>query len=348
MTDLPLHAVSETATTITLGHDPVPDAIGFRISPVVKAGVVQEGKWAHSWDGAATQHKFSPGHEPYRVQALMLGVEGVYLPSVVTPPPPPSPPTSLHRHRLTVQPGGTDPDSGAGNNYCFCWGKFRSATTRYVNDGHPRTIAWGSGELYSARNLVVLWRLLPELGTSPGRMLNFHTHPNYGGWTPDNSTGVSPIALDWFGSSVYDGVSGLLLSAQSEGARIGWGYRYHWQLLTVAELAALASSGVAADIRLDITIGAGTAGRVVGYVNGTQKFDTGGIQTQWPSQTAYSLWEGIYNSNGVPTTQRMVLTSAQVGRTLVEAQADVPTEAAVIGSVLKSNGQPGWTHTVLG
>jgi len=103
MTDLPLHAVSETARTITLGHDPVPDAIGFRLSPVVKAGVVQEGKWAHSWDGAATQHKFSPGHEPYRVQALMLGVEGVYPHSVVGDHP--SPPTLISPVTLTPRQG---------------------------------------------------------------------------------------------------------------------------------------------------------------------------------------------------------------------------------------------------
>jgi hypothetical protein len=87
MTNLPLSPVSETPTKLVLGHDPVPGAIGFRTSPVVKNGQVQPGKWAHTWDGAATQHAFAPGHEPYRVQAIMPGPEGVY-PAAAPPPPP--------------------------------------------------------------------------------------------------------------------------------------------------------------------------------------------------------------------------------------------------------------------
>lgn len=61
-------------------HDPVPGAIGFRIQPVVKGGVVQPGKWAHTWDGTATRHRFAAGFPPYRVQSLMLGPEGMYPP----------------------------------------------------------------------------------------------------------------------------------------------------------------------------------------------------------------------------------------------------------------------------
>lgn len=83
-----LRKLSETATKITLEHDPVPGAAGFRISPVVKAGVVQEGKWAHTFDGDRTQHTFAAGFPPYRVEALSVLDAGVYTGD--EPPPPPA------------------------------------------------------------------------------------------------------------------------------------------------------------------------------------------------------------------------------------------------------------------
>lgn len=73
-----LRKVSETATRLVLEHDPVPGAVGFRTAPVVKGGVVQPGKWAHTWDGEATRHTFAPGFPPYTVEALMPGDRGIW------------------------------------------------------------------------------------------------------------------------------------------------------------------------------------------------------------------------------------------------------------------------------
>jgi hypothetical protein len=79
---LDLRLISETATTITVGHDPV-DCDGFRLRPVVKNGVVQEGKWAHTWDGTRTEHKFAAGHPPYIVEAFTVSDRGVYWPRLL-------------------------------------------------------------------------------------------------------------------------------------------------------------------------------------------------------------------------------------------------------------------------
>ena len=262
----------------------------------------------------------------------------------------------LHTHRLQVNPGGTDPDSGAGNNYCFSYAKFASATALNFNTGHPRTIAWAAGHLYTGRKLFVLWSWKPVQGRLPGRVLNFHTHPNFGGWEPDNSTGVSPIALDWFGDQVFgDGASGLVLWAQSEGARLGYGSaRYHWTVFTIAEMDAALAAGTWLDIVLEIDIGTYPNGRVQCWAGGsnTPKFDTGQISTQWPSQTAYSLWESIYNSTGLSVVHIADYVPARIGRTLAEALADgVDTpisEVTVIGSVLKTNpAVSNYTHSVI-
>jgi hypothetical protein len=79
---LNLRLISETATTVTLGHDPV-DCDGFRLQPIVKNGVRQEGKWAHTWDGTRTEHKFAAGHPPYIVEALTVSGRGVYEPRLL-------------------------------------------------------------------------------------------------------------------------------------------------------------------------------------------------------------------------------------------------------------------------
>ncbi len=72
---LDLYVVSETPQTLTLGHAPVPGAIGFRLQPFVVQGQIQPGKWSHTWNGAATTHRFAPGfpRDQYRVEALMPG-----------------------------------------------------------------------------------------------------------------------------------------------------------------------------------------------------------------------------------------------------------------------------------
>lgn len=101
-----LRVVSDDGKTIVLEHDAVPGAAGFRVAPMVKDGAVLPGKWAHTWDGSATRHKFASGFPPYTVEALMAGDKGVY--PVEQPPPPPPGEVAPERARtITGQSGLT-------------------------------------------------------------------------------------------------------------------------------------------------------------------------------------------------------------------------------------------------
>ena len=263
---------------------------------------------------------------------------------------------ALHTHRFQVEPGGTDPNSGAGNNYCFAWGGFNSQTTLQAGN-NDRTIAWSSGNLYTGLKIFALWSWKPVQGRAPGRVLNFHNHPNFGGWEPDNSNGVSAIALDWLADRVWDnGVNGLVLSLQAESTRIDQ-YSKKWQVYSVAEMDAAIAAGTWLDIVLEIDIGIHPNGRVQCWAGGadTPKFDTGPVSTRWPSQTGFALYDGgMYNSSGLTAygTHIMESVPARIGRTLAEALQDGVnwpiTETHVWGSMLKTNPTvPNYTHTVI-
>lgn len=66
---------------IVLGHDPVPDATGFRLSHSLTT------RRPHTWDGSRVEHKFPKGAEWYRVEALGVLAQGVY-PAPDEPEPP--------------------------------------------------------------------------------------------------------------------------------------------------------------------------------------------------------------------------------------------------------------------
>lgn len=68
-----LHVVSETDTTVTLGWEPVADAVGYRFQSSAQAP-----RWSHTWDPARRTVKFAKGQEPYRVEALGLLDAGVW------------------------------------------------------------------------------------------------------------------------------------------------------------------------------------------------------------------------------------------------------------------------------
>lgn len=81
MADLTLRKVAETATTITVGWDTVPGAVGFRFTG---GGII-----SHTWDGTRTTVKFAKTSVPFTVEALVAGVKGTW--PQATPPPPPPP-----------------------------------------------------------------------------------------------------------------------------------------------------------------------------------------------------------------------------------------------------------------
>lgn len=67
-----LRLVSETSTTITLGWDPVPGAIGYRFSSEKHA------RLAHTWDPARASVRFAKGSSWYKVEALEVKDTGTY------------------------------------------------------------------------------------------------------------------------------------------------------------------------------------------------------------------------------------------------------------------------------
>ena len=74
-----LTKVAETSSTITLGWDAVPDAIGYRFTAERLA------KPSHTWNPEVDTVKFSKGSSWYKVEALSAQETGEY--------PPPLPPT---------------------------------------------------------------------------------------------------------------------------------------------------------------------------------------------------------------------------------------------------------------
>lgn len=251
--------------------------------------------------------------------------------------------TDLHTHRLEVDPNSTDPNSGAGNNYQFVWGKFQSPSTE---GSAEREIVWAPGHKYEGRKVFVLWSFKPIQGRSPGRMLNFHTHPNWGGWEPDNSNGVSSIALDWFGDTVYDGEPpGMTITLENHDGGKG-----HYNVIPVSTLDAAMQNGTWIDVQLEINLntyanGGGVKAWVNGSVNPTVDVKAG---TVWPSQTGMYLWEGMYNSSGTNVTNAGEFMAARVGRTLEEATSDTPTEVSVLGSISKFGGGVSYRHIPTG
>lgn len=81
MTDLPLHKISETPTTITLGWTPVAGAVGYRFQSAATAP-----KWSHTWSATRDRVTFAKGQEPYIVQALGVEAAGEW-PNTPTPAP---------------------------------------------------------------------------------------------------------------------------------------------------------------------------------------------------------------------------------------------------------------------
>lgn len=74
--------VSETATSITIGWDPVRDAEGYRF---YSAGVLR----SRTFDTKRRTVRFSKGQEPYVVEAVVLrGIDSGSYPAAPPPPPP--------------------------------------------------------------------------------------------------------------------------------------------------------------------------------------------------------------------------------------------------------------------
>jgi hypothetical protein len=86
-----LRILSETPTTVTVGWDPVPGAVGYDF-------YIDAKRVSFTHDGTKTSVKFGKpdaGLHDYGVESLMHGSSGVIL--VPAPAPPPPPPRLEHR-----------------------------------------------------------------------------------------------------------------------------------------------------------------------------------------------------------------------------------------------------------
>lgn len=249
----------------------------------------------------------------------------------------------MHRHRFEVEPGGRDPTAGSTDRKCFAWAAFDSQTT-LLHPSSARSIVWAAGHLYEGRKCCVLWYYQPEKGTSGGRRLNFHTHPAFGGWTqPENPDGVSPIAVDDFGPNTNEGVNGLHLVLQAQ-AKYG---RYHFPIVphSVMQL------GRAYTLALDFDIADTPTGSFRVWLDGQLVVNLTDVRTVFPGMTGVALWEGSYNSSGVPDLTSSVLAPARVGRSREECLRDGVdwpiVEKSIWGSVSRSTGAVAYRHTAL-
>ena len=117
-----LRLVSETATTITLGWDPVAGAVGYRFTAEKQA------KPSHTWDPSRSTVKFAKGSSWYKVEALEAPQSGSYPPPVVA--------TPLPTYRISVKPNHYSDNDGPAENYRAVWVDHSSANT---SDQFPNT-----------------------------------------------------------------------------------------------------------------------------------------------------------------------------------------------------------------
>jgi hypothetical protein len=115
---IPVRKVSETATSITLGWDPVPNADGYRF---YSAGVLR----SKTMDPRRRTVKFSKGQSPYRIEAVILNHldQGSYPPP--TQPPPQPTPTYKRVAPITVTEQG-----GSNQRVCLFTGEVEGGPLR--------------------------------------------------------------------------------------------------------------------------------------------------------------------------------------------------------------------------
>ena len=75
---LTLRLIAQTATTITLGWDPVPGAVGYRFTREGYTHPDGSPRWSHTWNGALDRVKFAAGSDWYRVEALAIPTADTY------------------------------------------------------------------------------------------------------------------------------------------------------------------------------------------------------------------------------------------------------------------------------
>lgn len=212
-----LRVVSETASTLTLGWDPVAGAVGYRFSAEKQA------KPSHTWDPSRSSVRFAKGSAWYRVEALAAADTGQYPPV-----PSSSPPLFDGRAaRMTLLRGSTvtgNSDATQQPQNPQVWGDQGDPTTGLYFMGDDirleddpvygkvyrceigtgsRNPYWAdsksvSGELRTDRPLTLgQWDWYTDAFkiVSPVRSLNWHVFQQFGYPTLYSA----PLGLDWTG-----------------------------------------------------------------------------------------------------------------------------------------------------
>lgn len=263
----------------------------------------------------------------------------------------------IHTHRLLVNPGGTDTSDNDGNHRDFCYAWFRRQFA--YDHGGIDSIVWAGGHLYEGRELWFLWSMRPGTGIYPGRMLNFHNHPAFGGWVPSGGGPDSAFCIDWNGTQQFTGyegngtstpVDGMFLHMEHNGAVRGFKKK---GLYSNSQMQAFAASQTWLDFVAHVHIHESTGSVTVwAQGNSTPIIDVNPAGIIWPNQTGFLMYEGMYGgSQWLPGQQSHSFQPMRFGRTLAEALAVGTTypiiETAIAGSSSSYGGSPMYTHSVL-
>lgn len=124
-----LTKVSETASKITLGWTPVPNAIGYRFQSATQAP-----KWSHTFDATRNSVTFAKAAW-YKVEALGVEDAGEY-PAVTQPPPVLSQPPNGWTGPISITAGGTYDGTLTG----IGWRSTSSVPAITINTSQPVTI----------------------------------------------------------------------------------------------------------------------------------------------------------------------------------------------------------------
>lgn len=218
-------------------------------------------------------------------------------------------------------------------------------------DAHS-TLRWESSPspagIYAATKKVYIRKRLRLVQGSPGRIFNFHSHPQDapGGYDGQvlidgaTTSGVSAIALDYKagytetntngGAAGVDGIR-LNLRSQARGSNAGspYGNRESWSIFRQSECTAAQNASAWITWCMEITFGFANStpkGAVKIWVNGetTPRVDLVGVNTIYRDQGMFTVWEGLYDNNAFSSLAIIDHVPYQCGRTPAECIADTP------------------------
>jgi len=187
----------------------------------------------------------------------------------------------------------------------------------------------------------------------PGRMIDYHTAPSDKphGWAlpaypgDPNRTGVASLAIDYWANA--DGLQVICQAEDWSPYDPGSG-DYHYKLLSHAEMQQRLGQWIW--IWMEVVWGAQWMphqGSVRAWLAGEDapRVEAFNINTHWFEQHFSTLWEGGYNSNGMPSRAEVEVAARRIGKTPQECFNDKPVVFVRAGKG-QLPGNPGTITTI--